>query len=134
MEPLVIPKIEEYAYEHTRPESELFEKLRAETYEKMKSPQMQVGRIEGKFLKMLVQLTNAKNVLEIGMLTGYSGLMMAEGLPADGRLITCDINPQAAKMARRYFDASPHGSKIEIPGIGTGNLENINAAVRYRFY
>jgi caffeoyl-CoA O-methyltransferase len=80
----------------------------------MNSPQMQVGRIEGRFLKMLVRLVRARRILEIGMFTGYSALMMAEGLPDDGRMITCDVNPVAEEVARRYFNQSPYGHKIEI--------------------
>jgi caffeoyl-CoA O-methyltransferase len=107
-------EIERYAHDHSEPESDLFRRLKDETYAEMSSPQMQVGRIEGTFLKLLVRLTGAKRVVEIGMFTGYSALMMAEGLPEDGRLITCDINPKAEAIARRYFDQSPHGHKIEI--------------------
>src|SRR5436853_2214192 len=106
--------VEQYAHDHTRPESDLFRRLRDETYREMSSPQMQVGRIEGQFPKMLVRLVGARRVLEIGMFTGYSGLMMAEGLPDDGRLITCDINPQAEAIARRYFAESGQGHKIEV--------------------
>ncbi len=106
--------VEQFAHDHTKPESQLFGRLREETYREMQSPQMQVGRIEGQFLKMLVRLTGARRVLEIGMFTGYSGLMMAEGLPDDGRLITCDVNPKAEAIASRYFAESEHGHKIEI--------------------
>ncbi|HJQ27063.1 MAG TPA: class I SAM-dependent methyltransferase [Blastocatellia bacterium] len=106
--------VEQFAHDHTKPESERFRRLRDETYREMQSPQMQVGRIEGQFLKMLVRLVGARRVLEIGMFTGYSALMMAEGLPDDGRLITCDVNPKAEAIARRYFDESGHGHKIEI--------------------
>jgi caffeoyl-CoA O-methyltransferase len=106
--------VEKYAHDHTKPESELFHRLREETYREMSSPQMQVGRIEGQFLKMLVRLTGARRILEIGMFTGYSALMMAEGLPEDGRIITCDVNPKAEAIASRYFGESPHGHKIEI--------------------
>lgn len=106
--------VEQYACDHTEPESELFRRLREETFARMEYPQMQVGRIEGRFLKMLVRLTGARRVLEIGMFTGYSALMMAEGLPEDGRLITCDIDPKAEEIARRYFAESPQGHKIEI--------------------
>src|SRR5438045_7199217 len=80
----------------------------------MDIPQMQVGRIEGTFLRMLVRLARARRVLELGMFTGYSALMMAEGLPDDGRIITCDVNPKAEAIARKYFAESPHGKKIEI--------------------
>jgi caffeoyl-CoA O-methyltransferase len=106
--------VEQYAHDHTKPESELFRRLREETFREMNYPQMQVGRIEGRFLKMLVRLTGARRVLEIGMFTGYSALMMAEGLPDDGHLITCDVNPQAEAIARRYFAESKHGHKIEV--------------------
>ncbi len=92
----------------------LFEQLREATYAEMKSPGMQVGKLEGSFLRMLVRLTRAEKVLEIGMFTGYSGLMLAEGLPDDGQLITCDIDPKAEAMASRFFAKSPHGKKIQI--------------------
>ncbi len=111
---LVPEPIEEYAAIHTEPPPPIFEKLREETYAKMSSPQMQVGRIEGTFLKLLVRISRAKRVLEIGMFTGYSGLMMAEGLPDDGELITCDVDPKAEAMAKRYFAQSPHGKKIQV--------------------
>ena len=114
MESFIDQAVEQYAHDHTKPESDLFHKLRDETYAEMSSPQMQVGRIEGRFLKMLVRLTGARRILEIGMFTGYSALMMAEGLPEDGQLITCDVNPKAEAIARRYFDESPNGHKIEI--------------------
>lgn len=106
--------VEQFAHDHTEPENDLYVRLRDETYAEMDSPQMQVGRIEGRFLKMLVRLTGARRILEIGMFTGYSGLMMAEGLPDDGQLITCDVNPKAEAIARRYFSESPHGHKIEV--------------------
>jgi caffeoyl-CoA O-methyltransferase len=80
----------------------------------MDRPQMQVDAIEGRFLKMLVRLTGARTILEIGMFTGYSALMMAEGLPDDGRLITCEVDPKAEAIARRYFSESPHGHKITV--------------------
>lgn len=111
---LVKEAIEVYAHDHTREESDLFKRLREETYATVASPQMQVGRVEGRFLKMLAQLIGAKRVLEIGMFTGYSALMMAAALPEDGKLITCDIDPNVAKIARRYFDESGYGHKIEI--------------------
>ncbi len=106
--------VENFAHDHTEPESDLFRLLQDETHATMPSPNMLVGRIEGQFLKLLVQLTSARRVLEIGTFTGYSALMMAEGLPTDGRLVTCEINPKAAEIARRYFAKSPHGHKIEL--------------------
>src|SRR4051812_4455637 len=107
-------KVEQFAREHTTAESDLFVRLREETQRTMESPQMQVDRIEGEFLKMLVRLTGARLILEIGTFTGYSALMMAAGLPENGRLITCEVDPEAEAIARRYFAESPHGSKIDL--------------------
>jgi caffeoyl-CoA O-methyltransferase len=111
---LVPEAIEEYAAEHSEPVAPLFEALREETYASMQWPNMQVGRLEGNFLRLLVQLSGAKHALEIGMFTGYSGLMIASGLPKDGTLITCDVDPKAEAIARRAFAKSPVGRKIEI--------------------
>ena len=77
MNSFISEEIERYAHDHTTPEPDLFCRLRDETYRDMSCPQMQVGRIEGTFLKLLVRLIGAKRVVEIGMFTGYSGLMMA---------------------------------------------------------
>ena len=105
---------EQFARDHTEPESDLHIRLREETYRLMDQPQMQVDVIEGRFLQMLVRLTGARTILEIGTFTGYSALMMAEGLPDDGRLITCEVDPKAEAIARRYFSENPHGHKIAL--------------------
>src|SRR5688572_11813728 len=99
---LVPEKIERYAAEHSDPPDPLLEELREATYASMRSPGMQVGRLEGALLRMLVRLVSARRVLEIGMFTGYSALSMAAGLPKGGVLITCDVDPKAEKMARRF--------------------------------
>jgi caffeoyl-CoA O-methyltransferase len=111
---LVPSDIEKYAQEHTEVPGPLFEELRQSTYAQMPSAHMQVGRLEGTFLQMLVRMTQARRVLEIGTFTGYSALMMAEGLPDNGELITCDVDPTATSMAREFFARSPHGRKISL--------------------
>jgi caffeoyl-CoA O-methyltransferase len=106
--------IEEYAERHTAPMSELHSRLWKETYEKTTSPAMMVGPLEAAFLRLLVRITQARRILEIGMFTGYSALVWAEALPPDGRLITCDVNPKTTEIAQRYFRESPNGHKIEV--------------------
>jgi len=106
--------LESYAARCTSPVGPLFESLRETTYAEADSPGMQVGPVEGTFLKLLVELTGARSILEIGMFTGYSALMLASGLPEDGRLVTCDVNPKVEAIARRFFEKSPHGRKIEV--------------------
>lgn len=114
MKPLVAEELERYAEQHTDSPDLLLDELREETYRSVSDPQMQVGRVEGTLLRMLVELSGARRALEIGMFTGYSGLMIAAGLPEDGELVTCDVNPKAEEVARRYFERSPHGRKIRI--------------------
>lgn len=126
--------VEKYAHDHTSEVADLFRRLQEETYREMQYPQMQVGRLEGQFLKMLVRLTGARQVLEIGMFTGYSALMMAAGLPDDGHLITCDVNPKAEAIARRYFAESEHGHKIEIRmGPALDTIKTLTAPLDFVF-
>ena len=84
MERFIDAAVEQFARDHTEPETDLYTRLREETYRVMQRPQMQIDVIEGRFLQLLVRLSGAKSILELGMFTGYSALMMAEALPDDG--------------------------------------------------
>lgn len=114
MIPIVPQAIEDYIHDHTSPRPPLLDELREVTYARMKSPHMQVGRVEGALLGMLCAIAGARRVIEIGTFTGFSALCMAEALPDDGELITCDIDPEAVAVARSFFDRSPHGRKIQV--------------------
>ncbi|XP_048054784.1 uncharacterized protein zgc:113054 isoform X3 [Megalobrama amblycephala] len=72
------------------------------------------GQVEGQVLKMLVHMSKAKRVLEIGMFTGYGALSMAEALPENGQLIACELEPYLKDFAQSTFDKSPHGKKITV--------------------
>lgn len=76
--------------------------------------EMLSGHLEGQTLKMLVRISGAKRILEVGMFTGYSALAMAEALPEDGQVIACEVDRYVADFARACFDGSPHGSKIQV--------------------
>jgi caffeoyl-CoA O-methyltransferase len=76
--------------------------------------EMLSGHVEGQTLKMLVHATRARKVLEIGMFTGYSALAMAEALPADGQVISCELDAEVADFAQRCFRDSPDGGKITV--------------------
>ena len=111
----MIPEaIEKYAARHSTPEQALFKALARRTWAETEIPQMQVGHLEGSFLKLLVKISRARTILEIGTFTGYSALAMAEALPADGCLITCDTDPVATALAREFWARSPHGRKIKL--------------------
>jgi caffeoyl-CoA O-methyltransferase len=111
---IVDEQLEEYAERHTTAPDPLLAELAEETKATMAAPQMLTGPIEGRFLELLVHGSGAKRILEIGTFTGYSALSMAAALPAGGRIDTLDIEPKHAEVAQRYFDRSPHGSKITL--------------------
>lgn len=125
----LVPKtIEHYAIEHSRAVPDLLEELRQYTLANTDLPQMQVGAIEGNFLKCLVRMIGAKRVLEVGTFTGYSALMMASGLPDEGELITCEISQKNAAIAQAFFDRSDHGHKITIAlGPATKSIATLKA-------
>ena len=110
---IVDPKVEDYAETHSTPDGELFERLAAETREKTTAPQMMVGRLEGRFLGLLVRTLRAKRVLELGTFTGYSSISMALALPSGGRVITCDVNEETTAIARRYAEEAGVADRID---------------------
>lgn len=107
-------ELERYVKDHAEPVSPLFEDLERETRERTGRPGMLTGRVEGALLRMLVRISGAKRVVEIGTFTGYSALMMAEALPEDGELLTCEVSREHASIARAFFDRSPHGFKVRL--------------------
>ena len=104
--------IENYVYDHTQIEDDLLWQLELETYDQLEIPHMLTGRIEGQLLKMLAGLVEARRIVEVGTFGGYSAISMAEALPEDGYLITCEMDPVAIKFAKRFFNESLHGGKI----------------------
>ena len=112
--PVVDPAIEAYTEAHTTAPPPLLAALAEETHRSLDSPGMMVGAVEGRFLELLVFATEARQVLEIGTFSGYSALSMAAGLPAGGRLVTCEIEPRHAEVARRFVADSAYADRIEI--------------------
>jgi caffeoyl-CoA O-methyltransferase len=106
--------IEAYTEEYTDDVSASPQELMRETEETTGRSRWSIGKVEGKFLQLLIKISNAKQAVEVGTFTGYSALVIAEALPADGLLTTCETNPDYAAMAQRYFDQSPHGRKIRL--------------------
>jgi caffeoyl-CoA O-methyltransferase len=131
---LVNEAVEDYAFQSTTPEPALLQELIDETNKNMGWPQKLSGRLVGRTLKLLAQLHQPKNVLEIGMFTGYSALSIAEGMPDDGKIICCETNPRAIEFAQTFFDRSPHGHKIEaIFGKALDTLETLDMTLDFTF-
>ena len=119
--------LDDYLVAVSSPPSDALRALEAETQaidwdqsfadqrtEALLEQEMVSGALEGQFLKMLVAISGARRVLEVGVFTGYSALAMAEALPAGGRLVGCEKDPFAASFARRQFAQSAAGRTIEI--------------------
>lgn len=106
--------IEAYAEAHTTQPPAHLERLATEVCSTLESPGMMVGRLEGRFLEMLVFASGATSILEIGTYGGYSSLSMAAGLAPGGLIVTCEINPMHAEFAQRHIAASPFASSIEV--------------------
>jgi caffeoyl-CoA O-methyltransferase len=114
MDPIIAKPLEDYAAAHTSAPSALLGELADYTRTHCDNAQMLIGPLEGGVLRLLAKLIAARRVLEIGLFTGYSALTLAEALPADGRVVTCDINPDTTRIAREFFARSPHGHKIDV--------------------
>ena len=77
-------------------------------------PAIELAPNAGKLLKLLVQMSGARRVLEIGTLAGFSTIWMGRGLPADGTLVTCEYLPKHAEVAWANIDFAGLGEKVEI--------------------
>ncbi|MDX6477379.1 MAG: caffeoyl-CoA O-methyltransferase [Gaiellaceae bacterium] len=111
---VVDPRIEEYVERLTSPHEPLLAELSEETARELGSTSMLTGPVAGRLLEFLVWVAQPRHVLEIGTFSGHSALAMAGALPEGGRIHACEIDPERAAFAQRYFDRSPHGSKITL--------------------
>jgi caffeoyl-CoA O-methyltransferase len=111
---IVDPAVERYAVEHTSAPAAALSALASETAATLALPEMLTGPVEGRLLELLVFATRAQLVLELGTYSGYSALSMAAALGPDGRLITCEFNPEHADFARRHIEASPYAERIDL--------------------
>lgn len=94
-------------------EPSILAELRAETA-KLPVANMQISPEQGQLMALLVELTGARRILEIGTFTGYSSLVMALALPPEGRVITCDISEEYTAVARRYWARAGVSDRIEL--------------------
>jgi caffeoyl-CoA O-methyltransferase len=103
-----------YAEDHTSPFDGSVADVAAWTEGNARSPGMMSGLLEARLLEALIVVGGARHVLEIGTFTGLGALTMAAALPAEGRVVTLEVDADRAATARRHFDASPYGSRIEL--------------------
>ena len=129
--PIAEPRSEQvldYCRDHSQTDSSLLIELINYTWENEEIPQMISGQLVGNFLKSLIKLLRAKRIVEVGTFTGYSALQMAEALPKDGEIHTCELMEKHAKTAQSFFDRSDYGNKITIhQGSALKSLEQLQA-------
>ena len=106
-------ELEDYILAHTEPEPEYLYRLWRATNIHTIHGRMASGHLQGRLLKMLVQMIRPKNILEIGTFSGYSAISMAEGLDDDGRLYTYEIHDEMEDFTRPWIEGSEVADKIE---------------------
>lgn len=110
---MISKDIENYCIDHSTKPGETVKALGEFTRAGVHGSNMLIGEMEASVLTFLIKLGKVKKVLELGTYTGYSALAMAEQLPDDGKVTTVDINPETCAIAKRFWDQSPHGKKIQ---------------------
>lgn len=103
----------QYLLENSLREPAVLQRLREETAADPMAA-MQISPEQGHLMSLLVGLMRARNTLEIGVFTGYSALWTALALPAEGRMIACDVSPDWTRVARRYWAEAGVADRIEL--------------------
>lgn len=107
------PSVYQYLLKNSLREPEVLEKLREQTH-KMSMAQMQISPEQGQFMRLLIEMMQAKKTLEIGVFTGYSTLSVALGLPENGKIVACDINIEWTKIAKKFWEMAGVTNKIDL--------------------
>jgi caffeoyl-CoA O-methyltransferase len=112
---IVTPAINDYVLAHSEPADEVLGDLAAQTHRDLGDRAgMQISHDEGVLLTMLVRLTGARRVVEVGTFTGYSSICLARALPEGGRLLCCDVSEDFTSIARRYWERAGVADKIDL--------------------
>ena len=106
-------ELEKYILQHSEPEPEYLYRLWRSTNVHLLRGRMASGHLQGRLLKMLVQMIKPKNILEVGTFSGYSALCMAEGLEEGGKVWTYEINDEMEDFTRPWLDNSAVSDRIE---------------------
>lgn len=106
-------EIEEYIAQHIDEEGEYLHRLYRATQTQLLYGRMASGHVQGRLLKMLVEMIRPKQILEIGTYSGYSALCMAEGLAEDGMVHTIEIFDELEDFTRPWIENSPWADKVK---------------------
>ena len=124
----VSEELENYCEEYSVSDDIILKSLVDSTIKNEELPHMLCGPLVGGFLQLLIQISNSKNILEIGMFTGYSALKMAQVLPHGGIVHTCELMKKHKQTATKWFSKAGMLSKIQIhEGPALNTLDNFQA-------
>jgi predicted O-methyltransferase YrrM len=128
------PTFYEYLISASPPEPEVLAQLRAETAS-LPQAGLQISQDQGEFMALLIRLMGAREVLEIGVFTGYSSIALALALPADGHITALDMSEEWTAIARRYWGRAGDAGKIELRlGAAVVSLEQLIAEGKSGLY
>jgi caffeoyl-CoA O-methyltransferase len=108
------PAIQQYLIEHGSPPDRVQKALIEETAALGGISMMQISPEQGAFMTLLTRLVGARNAVEVGTFTGYSALCIAEGLPADGHLLCCDVSEEWTSVGTKYWEQAGVADRIEL--------------------
>ncbi len=126
----------QYIGDHLQREPDYLRELRAETAQ-MRTAGMQIAPEQARFMTVVLRAMQARRALEVGVFTGYSALVTALALPADGTVVACDVSEEWTSIARRYWDRAGVAERIDLrlaPASETlGRLLEAGESGRYDF-
>ena len=105
-------QLERYVLDHIDPEGDYLYRLYRATNVHLLRGRMASGHLQGRLLKMIVEMVQPKRILEVGTFSGYSAICMAEGLPDDGLVYTYEINDEQEDFTRPWIEGSAVADKI----------------------
>ncbi|MGD1026248.1 O-methyltransferase [Candidatus Binatus soli] len=128
------PKLYEYLVAHGHNGDPIRAELAAETAKLGWISTMQIAAEQGTFMAILAGAIGARSAVEVGTFTGYSALCVARALPADGRLLCCDVNEEWTSIGRRYWERAGVANKITLKlGPAADTLKAIPASHSFDF-
>ena len=110
----ITPELQQYITSRSTASDPLLGELAEETARLGGISVMQIASLQGTFMNLLARAIGARSAVEVGTFTGYSAICVARALPADGRLLCCDVSAEWTAIARRYFDRAGVSSKIDL--------------------
>jgi len=123
-------ELDDYILSHIEPEGDYLYRLYRATNIHLLRGRMASGHLQGRLLKMFVQMIRPRNILEVGTFSGYSAVCMAEGLEEGGKVYTFEINDEQEDFTRPWIEGSPVAERIDFR-IGDAIVEAPKLGVRF---